>query len=74
EKKIVPFAKLNLQVSSSNGESAEDHEDYVNIKEALEVMRGVAIMFNEHKRRMETLEKLAGWKQSSGGKDNVCRY
>lgn len=38
-----------------------EHEDHVPVKEALSVMKGVAVLVNERKRRMESLEKIASW-------------
>nr|CAD7428476.1 unnamed protein product [Timema monikensis] len=40
-----------------------DHPDYAKIQEALDAMRDVAVLINERKRRMESLEKLAAWQQ-----------
>jgi hypothetical protein len=40
-----------------------DHADYDKIREALDAMRNVAVLINERKRRMESLEKLAAWQQ-----------
>lgn len=37
------------------------------ITEALEAMRDVAMLINERKRRMESLEKLAAWQQRVEG-------
>jgi hypothetical protein len=44
-----------------------DHADYDKIREALDAMRNVAVLVNERKRRMESLEKLAAWQQRVEG-------
>lgn len=44
-----------------------DHADYDKIREALDAMRNVAVLINERKRRMESLEKLAAWQHRVEG-------
>jgi len=39
----------------------------VAVKEALSVMRGVAVHINERKRRMESVEKIAIWQYQVEG-------
>lgn len=50
-----------------------DHLDHSKIQEALDAMRGVAVLINERKRRMESLEKLASWQQRVEGWE-VCLF
>ncbi|XP_050306057.1 uncharacterized protein LOC126743130 isoform X2 [Anthonomus grandis grandis] len=60
---VQRICKYPLQLAELLKYTRTDHEDYANIKEALEVMRGVAMLINERKRRMESLEKLVAWQQ-----------
>lgn len=46
-----------------------DHPDHEQVSEALEAMKNVAVLINERKRRMESLEKLALWQQRVEGWD-----
>ncbi|XP_030760451.1 rho guanine nucleotide exchange factor 4-like [Sitophilus oryzae] len=64
---VQRICKYPLQLAELLKYTRTDHEDFANIKEALEVMRGVAMLINERKRRMESLEKLAGWQQRVEG-------
>lgn len=58
---VQRICKYPLQLAELLKYTKTDHEDYSKIKEALEVMRGVAMLINERKRVMESLEKLAAW-------------
>lgn len=58
---VQRICKYPLQLAELLKYTKADHPDYENIKEALEAMRGVAVLINERKRRMESLEKLAAW-------------
>ncbi|XP_066138350.1 uncharacterized protein RhoGEF3 isoform X1 [Euwallacea fornicatus] len=58
---VQRICKYPLQLAELLKYTRTDHEDYANIREALEVMRGVAMLINERKRVMESLEKLAAW-------------
>lgn len=64
---VQRICKYPLQLAELLKYTRTDHEDYAKIKEALEVMRGVAMLINERKRRMESLEKLAAWQQRVDG-------
>ncbi|KAL1491966.1 hypothetical protein ABEB36_012477 [Hypothenemus hampei] len=64
---IQRICKYPLQLAELLKYTRADHEDYFKIKEALEVMRGVATLINERKRVMESLEKLAAWQQRVDG-------
>lgn len=46
-----------------------DHEDHNAVEDALNAMREAAILINERKRRMESLEKLILWQQRVEGWD-----
>lgn len=60
---VQRICKYPLQLAELLKYTRTDHEDHDNIKEALEAMRGVAVLINERKRRMESLEKLCTWQQ-----------
>lgn len=58
---VQRICKYPLQLAELLKYTKADHPDYHKIQEALEAMRGVAVLINERKRRMESLEKLASW-------------
>lgn len=58
---VQRICKYPLQLAELLKYTKTDHPDYHKIQEALEAMRGVAVLINERKRRMESLEKLAAW-------------
>nr|XP_008197973.1 PREDICTED: spermatogenesis-associated protein 13 isoform X1 [Tribolium castaneum] len=64
---VQRICKYPLQLAELLKYTRPDHKDYDEIKEALDAMRGVAVLINERKRRMESLEKLAAWQQRVEG-------
>ncbi|CAG9859561.1 unnamed protein product [Phyllotreta striolata] len=64
---IQRICKYPLQLAELLKYTKADHADYDDIKEALEAMRGVAMLINERKRKMESLEKLSAWQQRVEG-------
>lgn len=64
---VQRICKYPLQLAELLKYTKADHPDYDKIKEALEAMRDVAVLINERKRRMESLEKLAAWQQRVEG-------
>ncbi|KAJ8919125.1 hypothetical protein NQ315_012110, partial [Exocentrus adspersus] len=64
---VQRICKYPLQLAELLKYTKVDHDDYEDIKKALEVMRGVAMLINERKRRMESLEKLAAWQHRVEG-------
>lgn len=64
---VQRICKYPLQLAELLKYTKSDHPDYGKIQEALETMRGVAVLINERKRRMESLEKLAAWQQRVEG-------
>ncbi|CAH2004424.1 unnamed protein product [Acanthoscelides obtectus] len=64
---VQRICKYPLQLAELLKYTRPDHEDYENIKEALDAMRGVAVLINERKRKMESLEKLAAWQMRVEG-------
>lgn len=64
---VQRICKYPLQLAELLKYTKPEHSDYENIKEALEAMRDVAVLINERKRRMESLEKLAAWQQRVEG-------
>lgn len=64
---IQRICKYPLQLAELLKYTKPDHSDYENIRQALKTMKGVAVLINERKRRMESLEKLAAWQQRVEG-------
>ncbi|XP_012269249.2 uncharacterized protein LOC105693719 [Athalia rosae] len=64
---VQRICKYPLQLAELLKYTKAEHPDFEKIKEALEAMRGVAVLINERKRRMESLEKLAAWQQRVEG-------
>lgn len=64
---VQRICKYPLQLAELLKYTKTDHPDYDKIKEALDVMRDVAVLINERKRRMESLEKLSAWQQRVEG-------
>ncbi|XP_053597025.1 uncharacterized protein LOC103576107 isoform X2 [Microplitis demolitor] len=58
---VQRICKYPLQLAELLKYTKVDHPDYHKIREALDAMRTVAVLINERKRRMESLEKLAAW-------------
>ncbi|KAJ8941461.1 hypothetical protein NQ318_016901 [Aromia moschata] len=64
---VQRICKYPLQLAELLKYTKTEHADFDDIKEALEAMRGVAMLINERKRRMESLEKLVAWQQRVEG-------
>ncbi|XP_020285856.1 spermatogenesis-associated protein 13 isoform X3 [Pseudomyrmex gracilis] len=64
---VQRICKYPLQLAELLKYTKTDHPDYHKIREALEAMRDVAVLINERKRRMESLEKLAAWQMRVEG-------
>lgn len=60
---VQRICKYPLQLAELLKYTKPEHPDYSDIKEALEAMKGVAVLINERKRRMESLEKIEAWQQ-----------
>lgn len=58
---VQRICKYPLQLAELLKYTRKDHEDYAKIEQALQEMRNVAMLINERKRIMESLEKLAAW-------------
>lgn len=64
---VQRICKYPLQLAELLKYTKPEHPDHPYIKEALDAMRDVAVLINERKRRMESLEKLAAWQQRVEG-------
>ncbi|KAG8262866.1 Rho guanine nucleotide exchange factor 4 [Homalodisca vitripennis] len=64
---VQRICKYPLQLAELLKYTKTDHPDHAKITEALDAMRAVAVLINERKRRMESLEKLATWQQRVDG-------
>lgn len=60
---VQRICKYPLQLAELLKHTEMNHEDYENVKSALDTMKNVAVLINERKRRMESLEKLILWQQ-----------
>lgn len=58
---VQKICKYPLQLQELLKYTDEEHEDYENVKNALEVMREVASNINEKKRKVENIKKIAEW-------------
>lgn len=58
---VQKICKYPLQLKELLKYTHLDHPDYLNLEKALEMMKKTAILINETKRKMESLEKLAQW-------------
>ncbi|XP_065221150.1 uncharacterized protein RhoGEF3 isoform X2 [Planococcus citri] len=64
---IQRICKYPLQLAELLKYTESEHPDYDAIRNALNAMREVAVLINERKRRMESLEKLILWQQRIEG-------
>ncbi|XP_014239242.1 uncharacterized protein LOC106660809 [Cimex lectularius] len=64
---VQRICKYPLQLAELLKYTKIDHDDYKKIENALEAMRDVALLINERKRRMESLEKIAIWQAKVEG-------
>lgn len=64
---VQRICKYPLQLAELLKYTKPDHLDYENIKNALAAMKGVAVLINERKRKLESLEKLEAWQQRVEG-------
>lgn len=60
---VQRICKYPLQLAELLKYTKTDHDDYEELMEAVEGMRGVAFLINERKRRMESLEKVVLWQR-----------
>ncbi|XP_063285794.1 spermatogenesis-associated protein 13 isoform X2 [Pelobates fuscus] len=64
---VQKICKYPLQLAELLKYTTQDHSDYNRIKEAYEVMKNVACLINERKRRLESIDKIACWQVSIVG-------
>lgn len=58
---VQKICKYPLQLKELLKYTHSDHPDRLNLVKALEMMKKTAVLINERKRKMESLEKLAHW-------------
>ncbi len=58
---VQKICKYPLQLKELHKYTEPDHPDHIEIQKALDAMREIAVMINERKRKMESLEKLSQW-------------
>lgn len=61
---VQKICKYPLQLSELLKYTSEDHPDHKSVKAAQEVMKGVAMLINEQKRRMENVGKIGQWQET----------
>lgn len=64
---VQRICKYPLQLAELLKHTEPEHADHNTVEDALNAMREVAILINERKRRMESLEKLILWQQRVEG-------
>ncbi|XP_022093767.1 uncharacterized protein LOC110980970 isoform X2 [Acanthaster planci] len=63
---VQKICKYPLQLRELLKYTRPHHADYQELREALEVMKEVAVSINDRKRRVENIEKIAAWQKSIG--------
>ncbi|XP_025079612.1 rho guanine nucleotide exchange factor 4-like isoform X2 [Pomacea canaliculata] len=58
---VQKICKYHLQLAELLKYTPADHPDFNNVQAAVEEMKKIAKLVNERKRKMESIEKLAGW-------------
>lgn len=71
---IQRICKYPLQLAELLKYTEDEHPDYDAVRNALNAMREVAVLINERKRRMESLEKLILWQQRIEGWEVISLY
>ena len=64
---IQRICKYPLQLAELLKYTKAEHDDYCCLKKALNVMKDVATVINERKRRLESLQKLIVWQDHVDG-------
>lgn len=58
---VQKICKYHLQLAELLKFTTPDHPDFHHVQAALEAMKKIAMLINERKRKMESVEKLAAW-------------
>ncbi|XP_078738860.1 rho guanine nucleotide exchange factor 4-like isoform X2 [Lampetra fluviatilis] len=61
---VQRLCRYPLQLAQLVKYTPPEHGDFASVSAALEAMRGVASLINERKRRLESVEHIAGWQRS----------
>ena len=61
---VQKICKYPLQLKELLKYTRPEHPDYAPLQRALDSMRQIAVLINERKRKMESIEKLAEWQES----------
>ena len=60
---VQKICKYPLQLKELLKHTRPEHADHVALQEALDAMRSIAVLINERKRKMESLEQLSQWQE-----------
>ncbi|XP_033638213.1 uncharacterized protein LOC117298938 [Asterias rubens] len=63
---VQKICKYPLQLRELLKYTRPQHADYLELQDALEVMKDVAVSINDRKRRIENIEKIAAWQKMIG--------
>ncbi|CAH1781209.1 unnamed protein product [Owenia fusiformis] len=61
---VQKICKYPLQLQELLKYTRAEHRDYKKVKEAHTAMKDIAVLINERKRKIESIEKLAIWQQT----------
>uniref|UniRef100_A0A0B7A0K3 Rho guanine nucleotide exchange factor 4 n=1 Tax=Arion vulgaris TaxID=1028688 RepID=A0A0B7A0K3_9EUPU len=64
---VQKICKYHLQLAELLKFTPTDHSDFGHVQAALQAMKKIAMLVNERKRKMESVEKLAAWQLSVDG-------
>ena len=58
---VQKICKYHLQLAELLKYTPADHADHLPVRDAVDAMRNIALLVNERKRKMESIEKMAVW-------------
>ncbi|XP_041353303.1 uncharacterized protein LOC121371439 [Gigantopelta aegis] len=61
---VQKICKYHLQLAELLKYTPADHADYNHVRDAVDAMKNIALLVNERKRKMESIEKMAVWQST----------